>query len=230
MNIPAMKSVVTINVMCLLLAFGCVSQNEVASIDNRISELEMRNSEAAKKSAALKSEIQNREGQEQALRLQTAGLRQQIAEINEDIRKLTGRIEELEHSINSQQRKEADAAGNKQVRMDQLAASNKSNDARIYRIEQYLNFETSKPTAAPVKSTAKIVPVPRLKKSLPKMKFTDRQSRLLIKATPITLARNSVNSSSDTPNQSVPTMPNSGSAKYIIEKNGMRKLSLNIRK
>ena len=166
MNIPAMKSVVTINVMCVLLAFGCVSQNEVASIDNRISELEMRNSEAAKKSAALKSEIQNREGQEQALRLQTASLRQQIAEINEDIRKLTGRIEELEYSINSQQRKEADAAGNKQVRLDQLAASNKSNDARIYRIEQYLNFETSKPTAAPVKSTAKIVPVPQVKKEL----------------------------------------------------------------
>ena len=166
MNIPVMKSAVTINIMCLLLAFGCVSQNEVASIDNRISQLEMRNAETAKKSADLKNAIQNREEQEQAIRHQSATLRQQVTALNEEIRLLTGRIEELEYSINRQKRNEAEGAGNKQAQLDQLAASAKSNDARIQRIEQYLNFETSKAAAAPAKSTAKIVPVTPVKKEL----------------------------------------------------------------
>ena len=138
---------------------GCVSQNEVATIDNRLSELEVRNAESRKKSEALKSDLQSREGEEQALRHQAASLRQQIAALNEEIRTLTGRIEELEFSIVRQKQKEAETTGNKQARLDQLATSAKINDDRIDRIEQYLNFESSRPAAATEKTKAKIVPV-----------------------------------------------------------------------
>ncbi len=164
MSTPAMKSAVVSIIVSLLLVFGCVSQNEVVSIDNRLSELEMRNAETRKKSEALKSDLQSREGEEQALRHQAATLRQQVVALNEEIRILTGRIEELEFSISRQKQKEAETTGSKQARLDQLAESAGINDERIGRIEQYLNFETSKPATAPAKTTAKIVPVTKVTK------------------------------------------------------------------
>jgi len=166
MNNPAIKSAVVSILVSLFLMTGCVSQNEVATIDNRLSELEVRNAESSKKSEALKSDLQSREGEEQALRHQAATLRQQIAALNEEIRTLTGRIEELEFSIGLQKQKEAKATDNKLARLDQVADSARTNDVRIGRIEQYLNFETSKPAATTEQPKAKIVPVTQVPKEL----------------------------------------------------------------
>jgi tol-pal system protein YbgF len=166
MHIPAIKSAVVSILVGLFLVSGCVSQNEVATIDNRLSELEVRNAESRKKSAALKNDLRSREGEEQALRHQAATLRQQIAALNEELRNLTGRIEELEFSIARQKQKEAETTGNRQSRLDQMADSARKNDERLGRIEQYLNFETSKPAAAPENSKAKIVPVTKVPKEL----------------------------------------------------------------
>jgi tol-pal system protein YbgF len=166
MDKPAMKSAAVSIIASLLLVFGCVSQNEVATMDNRLSELEMRNAETRKKSEALKSDLQSREGEEKALRHQAATLRQQVAALNEEIRVLTGRIEELEFSIGRQKQKDAETTGSKQARLDQLAESASINDGRIGRIEQYLNFETSKSAAAPEKTTAIIAPVTKVTKEL----------------------------------------------------------------
>ena len=66
MKIPAMKFIYVPIAVSLLLVFGCVSQNEMSSIDNRLSEIEMRNAETQKKSEALKSDLQNREEDGQA--------------------------------------------------------------------------------------------------------------------------------------------------------------------
>ncbi len=159
MKIPVPISVVASILLSLILMSGCASQKEVATIDNRISELEMRNAETRKKSEALKSDLKNREGEEQALRHQAATLRQQIAALNEELRVLTGRIEELEFSLNRQKQKEAEAIGSKETRLDQVADSARINDERIDRIEQYLNFETAKPAASPTTAAPKIVPV-----------------------------------------------------------------------
>jgi tol-pal system protein YbgF len=158
-----MKSAALFVVVNLLLVFGCASQNEVSSIDNRLSELEMRNAETRKKSESIKSDLQSRENEEQALRLQTATMRQQVAELSEQIRALNGRIEELEFALRREKQEEAESTGSEQGRLDQLADSAQKNDERIGRIEQYLNFETSKPAAAEGKSTAKIAPVPIIK-------------------------------------------------------------------
>jgi len=166
MNTPAIKSAAITILVSLFLLSGCVSQNEVATIDNRLSELEVRNAESRKKSAALKSNLQSRAGEEQALRHQAATLRQQIAALNEEIRTLIGRIEELEFSIGRQKHKEVQATGSNQARLDQMADSARKNDERIGRIEQYLNFETSKPAAPSEKTKAKIIPVTEVPKEL----------------------------------------------------------------
>lgn len=156
-----MKTAVFPCLLCLMAVLGCVTQNEVATIDNRLSELEMRNAESRKKSDALKSDLKTRQDEEQALRLQAASLRQQIATLGQEIQMLSGRIEELEFAMNRQKQKAAAVSGNKQARLEDIAKSTRQNDQRIGRIEQYLNFETTQPATATEKKTAKIIPVPK---------------------------------------------------------------------
>jgi len=227
MNNPAIKSAVVSILVSLFLMTGCVSQNEVATIDNRLSELEVRNAESSKKSEALKSDLQSREGEEQALRHQAATLRQQIAALNEEIRTLTGRIEELEFSIGLQKQKEAKATDNKLARLDQVADSARTNDVRIGRIEQYLNLSQQPQRSNP---RPKSYRSPKFPKSLPKMRFTGRQNRLLIRETLMQPVISSRNSSSVFPNRSAPIMLSSGSVKYITVKNGMKRPFSNIRR
>ena len=157
--------------MCFLLLFGCVSQNELTSLDARLNELEIRNAEANKKSQILKSGLQSREDEEQALRQQAASLRSEIKALHDDIRTLTGRIEEIEYRMNQKTEIEAESVQTKEEQVEKLAKATKSYDERIYRIEQYLNFEPPEQTPAAEKPPAKIVPEPepvaKVKQELP---------------------------------------------------------------
>lgn len=168
MKISFLKSTILLNAACLLILLGCASQNELNSLDTRISELELRNAEAREKSDNLKTELKTRNEDEQSLRLQLASLRQQLAGVNEEVRSLTGRIEELEHQINRQTQKESESSNIRQDQLEQLSESAKSNEGRIHRIEQYLNFESSAPAAAAASAStaAKTVPTEQIKKEL----------------------------------------------------------------
>lgn len=163
MKICAMKSVILIILVCLLLAFGCVSQNEVSTLDNRLSELEIRNAENRKTRETIETGLQAREQEEQQLRQQSASLRAKVSALNEEIRILTGRIEALEHLLQRQKRQGSDSLQAEKTRIERLSKTSKANDERIYRIEQYLNFESSAPTAAKEKSVAKIIPAGQVK-------------------------------------------------------------------
>jgi len=157
-----MKSTLLSILVCFLLLSGCVSQSELTSLDTRLNELEIRNAEAQKNSQMLKSGLDNREGEEQALRHQAASLRAKMDALNEEMRTLTGRIEEIQYLLNRQTQVDAESVNVKEEKIDRLAKTAKSNDDRIYRIEQYLNFEPSKQipsTEKPAeKSTTKIAP------------------------------------------------------------------------
>jgi tol-pal system protein YbgF len=159
-----MKSTIIANVVWFLLLSGCVSQSELTSLDTRISELEFRNAEARKNSQLLKSGLENREGEEQALRQQAASLRAKMDTINGEMRTLTGRIEEIEYLLKRQTQVDAESSTAKEEQIGSLAKTAKSNNDRIYRIEQYLNFEPSKqvpPTEKPAEdSTTAAVPAP----------------------------------------------------------------------
>ena len=160
MRRSALRSTILLKLSCLLILVGCVSQQEVTSLDRRLNELELHNAETRDKNEALKTELQSREGDEQNLRQQMASLRQQLAGMNEDVRALTGRIEELEHQINQQTKKDTDTMSSRQDVVEQLAKETQSNDERLNRIEQYLNFESqAKPSGTP---PAKIAPVPKV--------------------------------------------------------------------
>jgi tol-pal system protein YbgF len=157
MNKSVIKSAVLINLVGLMLLAGCVSQNEVTSLDTRLNELEIRNAEAKKRNQALKSDLTVREEEEQALRHQSAGLRAKVEALNEEIRALNGRIEQLEHRLNRQKQMEAEGIKAEEGRIEKLAQSTETNNERIYRIEQYLNFEPSAKKSTE-KTAAKIIP------------------------------------------------------------------------
>jgi tol-pal system protein YbgF len=162
MNKSVMKSAALANLVCLMLLSGCVTKGEVTSLDTRLNELEIRNAEAHKRNQALKSDLTVRAEEEQALRHQSAGLRAKIEALNEEIRALNGRIEELEHLLNRQEQTKAEGMKAEEDRVEKLAKSTKTNDERIYRIEQYLNFEPSERNTEAKKpdekTVAKIIP------------------------------------------------------------------------
>jgi tol-pal system protein YbgF len=163
MNKSMMKSAVRVHLVCFLLLSGCVSQNEITSLDTRLNELEIRNAEAKKRDETLSSGLQTRENEEQSLRHQSAGLRAKVEALNEEIRALNGRIEELEHFLNRQKQMKAEGIEAEAERVERLAKSTKRNEVRIYQIEQYLNFEPAaqKTPAAKKpaeKTVAKIIP------------------------------------------------------------------------
>ena len=169
----AMKSTILKCLMCFLLLSGCVSQTELTSLDTRLNELEIRNAESNKNSRQLKSGLATREDEEQALRHQAASLRAKMEALNDEMRTLTGRIEEIQYLLNRQTQVGAESVKVKEDKIDRLAKATKSNDGRIYRIEQYLNFEPSKqiPLAgkSAEESTAKIASAPanKVKQELP---------------------------------------------------------------
>jgi len=162
MNKSMMKSAVRVHLVCFLLLSGCVSQNEITSLDTRLNELEIRNAEAKKRDETLSSGLEIRENEEQSLRQQSAELRAKVEALNEDTRALNGRIEELEHLLNRQKQTKAEGIAAEAERIEKLAQSSKANDLRIYRIEQYLNFEPvslkTPPTKSAEKTVAKIIP------------------------------------------------------------------------
>ena len=165
-----MKSAFLLNLVFLILFSGCATQNEVTSLDTRLNDLELRNAELKKRNEALKSGMAVREDEEQALRHQSASLRAKLEALDEQNRALNGRIEELEHRLDRQKQMETEGTQAEADQIDKLAKTAKKNDERIYRIEQYLNFESSAQKVPPKKTTekttAKIIPAGQTKDQL----------------------------------------------------------------
>jgi tol-pal system protein YbgF len=142
-----MKKLALYNIllMCLMAIWGCATQSDVNTIDNRLSEMELRDAEQRKQRQVLKSDI---EGRNQALRQQSAGLRAFLEEMNEEIRILSGRLDEIEHRLQQEQRKAQESEKKRKEKLDQLAQRTDRNSEQIRGMEQYLNLESTKKPVA----------------------------------------------------------------------------------
>jgi tol-pal system protein YbgF len=142
-----MKKVIFISVVLagLMALIGCATQSDVNTIDNRLSEMEMRDIQQREHREQLKSEF---ETYSQELRKQSAGLRATLEELNEDIRMLSGRLEEMEYAFKQQQQNAADLDSKEQAKLDGIAERVEENSQRLNRMDQYLNLESSKQRAA----------------------------------------------------------------------------------
>ena len=124
---------------------GCATQSDMNTIDNRLTEMEMRDIQQRQHREQLKSEF---ETYSQELRNQSAGLRAMLEEMNEDIRILSGRLEEMEHAFKQQQQNAADLDSKSQAKLDSVAERVEENSERLNRMDQYLNLESSKKRVA----------------------------------------------------------------------------------
>ena len=135
----------------LMAVWGCATQTDMNTIDNRLTEMEMRDAQQRQNRNELKSDMEKRS---QDLRKQSASLRVILEEMNEDIRILSGRLEEIEYSLKQQQQNAADLEHQREEKLDRLAKSVDENAVRLNRMEQYLNLESSKKRAAVVAPAA----------------------------------------------------------------------------
>ena len=144
----------TFIMVCLLGVWGCATQSDVNTIDNRLTEMEMRDAELRNREARLKSDVETRN---QELRQQSAGLRAILEEMNEEIRILSGRVEEMEYSVKQQQQSAEEMEVKRQEKLDRLAELTDQHAERIRQMEQYLNLESTKKSAVvvPPRATAK---------------------------------------------------------------------------
>ena len=144
----------------MIILSGCATQGDMTSVDNRLTEMELRNAEARKLREEIKYQVQKytkiRENMDRELRRQSASLRALIEELREEIRILSGRLEEIEYS-QKQQQKTADSVLKKSNdASSQSVETTRKNEQRIARLENYLNLESS---GKPNKVVAVVAPV-----------------------------------------------------------------------
>jgi tol-pal system protein YbgF len=133
--------------VCMMGIWGCATQSDVNTIDNRITDMEMRDAQQRQYREELKSDVESRN---QQLRKQSAGLRALLEEMNEEMRILSGRLEEMEHSLKQQQRNAEQLEKKREEKLDRLAELTDKHSERIIRMEQYLNLESTKKPVAVV--------------------------------------------------------------------------------
>ena len=148
-----MKRQIIINVILigLMAVWGCATQSDMNTIDNRLTEMEMRDAQQRQQRTELQTDIDKRN---QDLRKQSAGLRVILEEMNEEMRILSGRLEEMEYALKQQQQNAADLESKREEKLAQLTESVEENSERLNRMDQYLNLESTKKQVAVAKPTA----------------------------------------------------------------------------
>jgi len=152
---------VWIGLIATVFLSGCALQDDVYTLDHRLSALERQNVELEKQNRELETRNrdllqakesissrvegldQTRRDDEMELRGQYAGLAAQIQSLREASQMLSGRLEEMEYLL---KQKLEGFEGNQlknQERMDRLATDTAAVQKRMDTIDQYLNLEAA---------------------------------------------------------------------------------------
>jgi tol-pal system protein YbgF len=168
-----------IGLVAAVLLCSCALQDDVYTLDHRLSALERRNLELEKQNRELethnqdlrqaKESISSRvEGIDQSirddemqLRGQYAGLAAQVQALQESSQMISGRLEEIEYLLNQKLEGFEDNQLKNRERMDRLATDMAVVQKRMDVIEQYLNLEAGqaqKPSKPPVSAVVAAKP------------------------------------------------------------------------
>jgi len=167
-----------IGLAAAVLLCGCALQDDVYTLDHRLSALERRNLDLEKQNRELqqlnrdlleaKKNIssrvegldQNRREDEMALRAQYAELAAQLDALRQESQMFTGRLEEMDYLVNKKLKGYEENQQKNRERLDRLAADSAAMQKRIETIDQYLNLEgagarkSSPPSKPPAKAPA----------------------------------------------------------------------------
>lgn len=161
-----------IGLVATVLLCGCALQDDVYTLDHRLSALERRNLELEKQNRDLEKRNQDlhqaketissrvegldqtRRDEELALREQYAVLAARIQTFQEETQMLSGRLEEMEYLLKQKLEGFEDNQMKNRERMDRLATDTAALQKRIDTIDQYLNLEGTQPR----KPAASVIP------------------------------------------------------------------------
>jgi tol-pal system protein YbgF len=168
-----------IGLMAAVLLCGCALQDDVYTLDHRLSALERRNADLEKQNRELEklnrdlvetketisSRVegldQTRRDDEMALRGQYAGLAAQLETLRQSNQQLSGRLEEMEYLLSQKLKGFEENQLKNRERMDRLATDSAAMQKRLDMVDQYLNLEggqartTTSPPAAAAAPVAK---------------------------------------------------------------------------
>ena len=155
----------TVSALAVLLLLGaCASQDDVLTLDYRLSLLEQRNRELAKQNAELdkmkaemaelnaffKSQMddigKNLGAEDQKTRMQYAQMNVLVKTYGEELQSLRGKIEETEYFVNRHLKATENQEQNLNARLAEMRSELQGLNQRIEHLEQYLNVERSKAT------------------------------------------------------------------------------------
>jgi len=160
-----------ISLVAAALLCSCALQEDVYTLDHRLSALERRNADLEKQNRQLEklnrdlqdarenisSRVegldQNRREDELALRGQYAGLAAQIDSLQQQSQMLSGRLEEMEYLLNKKLKKYEENQQKNQERLDRMAIDTAALKKQAAGIDQYLKLEGGQ-SQKPMKPTA----------------------------------------------------------------------------
>ena len=146
----------------MIILSGCATQNDMTSVDNRLTEMELRTSESRKNRDEIKYQLEEytqvRQTMDRELRRQSASLHALIEELREEIRILNGRLEEIEFSQKQQQRTADSILKKSKAASSQLTETISKNEQRIAQLENYLNLESGRKSTTVVAVVAPVAP------------------------------------------------------------------------
>jgi len=144
-----------------ILLLSCASQQDIATLDHRLSKMEQRARELQQQNLALKKKADDLSSQvekgeadrgedELTLRAQTASVYASQERLEEQLQRLTGRVEETDHALREATDGIADQGEQRSAKILSVQATANLNGDRIARIEEYLGFEASEGLDLPV--------------------------------------------------------------------------------
>jgi tol-pal system protein YbgF len=159
-----MKSFIAYFFSCIVILTGCVTQKDVVTIDDRLAQLERRNTVLEEENADLESRLEKKERE---LRNQVAGQHVMLDRFRDEIQILSGRVEETEHlakqrmtNLENSENREEGKLEDSERELERIKEVTSLNRDRILRLEQYLNFE-------PTEQFARKIPDDQVERSLP---------------------------------------------------------------
>jgi len=128
-----------------MVLYGCASQRDVITLDNRQALIEKRYLDSQKVNKELSSQLDAQKQNNKNLRSKFAEQHVMIESLEEEIQMLNGRLDETEYLLKQKIKTFEDSYEKKEIRLDRIDRTVISNRDHIARLEQYLNFESTEP-------------------------------------------------------------------------------------
>ena len=125
------------------MLLGCAGQQDVLTLDNRLSVIGERSAATEQRSLQFESRLDEYIKDGQDLRERSAGQNVLIDQLRGEIRALRGKLEETEYLLKQKIKAFEGSKGRQKKQLDRIEQMISSTKDRIIHIEQYLNLETT---------------------------------------------------------------------------------------